>query len=153
MAVIEPTPREQVPPGPILGLVRDQRVAFMIVGAFNTVNGFALFVLFHMLLGDGFVRYMATLLAAHVVAVMCAFVLHRRFVFRVRGHLLLDALRFEAVNLGALGLNAALLPLFVEVVNLDVIVAQLLAGVVVVLTSYVGHSLFSFRRPTSIDHG
>jgi putative flippase GtrA len=151
VAVTEPTPREQLPPGPILRLVHDQRIAFLIVGGFNTVNGFALFVLFHLLLGNGFANYMATLLASHVVAVMCAFFLHRRFVFRVRGHLLLDAVRFEAVNLGALGLNAALLPLFVEVVGLGVILAQLLAGVLIVLTTYFGHSLFSFRRPTSVD--
>lgn len=147
MAVTEPTPRETLPPGPLLRLVRDQRVAFLIVGGFNTVNGFALFVLFHLLLGDGFARYMTTLFLSHVLAVVVAFFLHRRFVFRVRGHLLVDAIRFEAVNLTALGLNAVLLPLFVEVVGLDVIVAQLAAGVGVVVLTWFAHSRFSFRRP------
>lgn len=146
MAVTEPTPRETLPPGPLLRLVRDQRVAFLLVGALNTANGFVLFVCFHLLLGDGFVRYMTTLLLSHVVAVVCAFFLHRRFVFRVRGHLLLDAVRFEVVNLGGLALNAALLPLFVEVAGLDVLVAQLVVTVAVVVLSYLGHSLFSFRR-------
>jgi putative flippase GtrA len=147
VAVTEPTPREALPAGPLLRLVRDQRVAFLIVGGFNTVNGFALFVLFHVLLGNGFAHYMTTLLLSHVVAVVIAFFLHRRFVFRVRGHLLVDALRFEAVNLGALGLNAVLLPLFVEVAGLDVIVAQLAAGVGVVVLTWFAHSQFSFRRP------
>jgi putative flippase GtrA len=149
VAVTEPTPRETLPPGPLLRLVRDQRVAFLVVGGFNTANGFAMFVLFHLLLGDGFAHYMTTLVASHVVAVTVAFFLHRRFVFRVRGHLLLDAVRFEAVNLGALALNAVLLPLFVEVAGLDVLVAQLVAGVAVVLTTWFGHSLFSFRRSPS----
>lgn len=149
VAVTEPTPREALPPGPLLRLVRDQRVAFLIVGGFNTLNGFVLFVLFHQLFGDGFVRYMTTLLLTHVVAVACAFVLHRRFVFRVRGHLLLDAARFEMVNLGALAINAALLPLFVEVAGVEVVLSQLLAGAITVIGSYLGHSLFSFRRPAS----
>ena len=153
MAVTEPMPREALAPGPLLRLVRDQRVAYLIVGGFNTVNGYVLFLVFHLLLGDGFPRYMTTLLLTHVVAVACAFVLHRRFVFRVRGHLLLDAVRFEVVNLGALAINAALLPLFVEVAGFDVIWAQLLAAGLAVAGSYLGHSLFSFRRPARPESG
>lgn len=148
MAVAEPTPPDTVPPGPLLRLVRDQRIAFLLVGGFNTANGFVVFVLFHLLLGDGLVRYMGALLCSHVVAVLCAFVLHRRFVFRVRGHVWLDLARFEAVNLGALGVNAVLLPFFVEVVGTPVVWGQLLAGGITVVGSYAGHTLFSFRRPT-----
>jgi len=35
---------EQSPPGPLLRLIRDQRIAFLLVGGVNTVVGFALFV-------------------------------------------------------------------------------------------------------------
>ena len=45
---------------------------------------------------------------------LCAFVLHRRFVFRVRGGVWLDLARFELVNLGALAANAVVLPILVE---------------------------------------
>jgi putative flippase GtrA len=153
VAVTEPTPSDALPPGPLLRLVRDRRVAFLIVGGINTVNGFVLFVLFHLLLGNGFVRYMTTLLLTHVVAVACAFVMHRRFVFRVRGHLLLDAVRFEVVNLGILAINAALLPFFVEVVGVGVILSQVFAGGLAVAASYFGHYLFSFRRPARSEAG
>jgi len=149
VTVTEPTPREPLPPGPILRIVGDQRVAFLIVGGFNTLDGFVLFVLFHMLLGNGFARYMLTLVLAQLLAMSVAFFLHRRFVFRVRGHVLLDALRYGLVNLGTFGLNAVLLPFFVEVVGLAVVPSQVLATVVVVVVSYLGHSLFSFRRPTT----
>jgi putative flippase GtrA len=148
VAVAEPAPPDETPAGPLLRLVRDRRIAFILVGGFNTVNGFLVFVLFHILLGDGFVRYMAAMLGSHVVAVLCAFVLHRRFVFRVRGHVLLDLARFEMVNLGALAANAVLLPVFVEIVGTPVVLGQLLAGGLTVVGSYAGHSLFSFRRPT-----
>ncbi len=73
--------------------------------------------------------------------------LHRRFVFRVRGHVWLDLARFEVVNLAALGLNAVLLPLLVEVAGLPVILAQVVAGGLAVIGTYFGHLLFSFRRP------
>jgi putative flippase GtrA len=147
MAVTEPAPDEALPPGPLLRLVSDQRVAYLIVGTFNTANAFFIFVVSHLILGDGFWRYMASLVISHVIGVLCAFVLHRRFVFRVRGHVWLDLARFELVNLAALGFNAVLLPLFVEVVGLPVIVAQVVAGGLAVIGTYFAHLLFSFRRP------
>lgn len=147
MAIHEPAPTVEDVPGPLIRLIGDRRIAYLLVGGFNTVFGFALFVGFHLVFGDGFWNYMLTLACTHVISVLTAFTLHRRFVFDVHGHLWLDLARFETVNLGMLGLNAVLLPLFVEVVGLGVILAQLVAGVVIVITSYLGHSLFSFRRP------
>ena len=146
MAVTEPAPDGTLLPGPLLRLVSDQRIAYLIVGCFNTANAFVIFVVAQSLLGTSFPGYMASLLISHVLGVLCAFVLHRRFVFRVRGHVWLDLARFEVVNLAALGMNALLLPLFVEVAGLPVIVAQVAAGGLAVIGTYFGHLLFSFRR-------
>src|SRR5690606_30079393 len=84
------------PDGPLLRLFRDRRVAFLFVGVINTVVGFAWFALFDVTVGALW-GYMVTLLFAHVASVLCAFVLYRRLVFRVRGHVLADLLRFEMV--------------------------------------------------------
>jgi len=137
-------------PGPLLRIVHDQRVAFLLVGGINTVVGFAWFIGFQLLLQD-WLGYMVVLLCAHVASVLCAFVLYRRFVFRVRGHVIRDLGRFEVVNLAALGINAALLPLLVEVFGLQVLVSQFLIVGVTMLVSFFGHRGFSFRR-TSADH-
>jgi len=147
MAVSEPTPRAAgaEPFGPLLRLIRDQRVAFVIVGGVNTLVGLGWFLLFNRFAGP-YVGYMGALVCAHVCAVLCAFVLHRRLVFRVRGHVLLDLARFELVNLGALGVNAVLLPFFVEIVGLRVVVAQIVSTAVTIVTTYLGHRWFSFRR-------
>ena len=53
----------------------------------------------------------------------------------------------DRVQAVAFGLNAVLLPLLVEVVHLPVLPAQVLALGLVVVTSYFGHALISFRRP------
>ncbi len=134
-------------PGPLLRLIRNQQVAFLVVGGFNTANGFALFVVFQALFGDGFVHYMSALFAANAIALVVAFNLHRRFVFRVHGHLWRDFGRFLVVNLGMLGLNTVLLPSLVEVVHMPVVPAQVVATVVILVLSYAGHRWFSFRRP------
>lgn len=150
MAVTEPSPptSPSAPVGPLLRLIRDQRVAFVLVGGINTLVGLGWFLLFHHLVGP-VVGYMGTLVLAHVGAVLCAFVLHRRLVFRVHGQVLVDLARFELVNLGALAANAILLPFFVEIVELEVIVAQILSTVISVITTYIGHRAFSFRRTLS----
>jgi GtrA-like protein len=97
-------------PGPLLRLIRDQRVASSI----NTAIGTGWFVLFLWLFPHGAAGYLGVLVSAHIAAVRCAFVLYRRFVFRVSGHVLRDLARFELVNLSTLGVNLAALPLLVE---------------------------------------
>jgi putative flippase GtrA len=129
-----------------LGLRHDQRVAFIGVGAFNTVFGALVFAGLELTLGRA-AGYMIVLLIAHVIAVICAFFMHRRFVFRVQGNVLVDLMRFETVYLGALVINAVLLPLLVEVGGLPVIPSQFLIVGVTAVISFFGHRHFSFRRP------
>ncbi|MET7135755.1 GtrA family protein [Cellulosimicrobium sp. MI9406] len=134
--------------GPLFKIVKDQRVAFLIVGGFNTFLGTAWFVAFELLFRGhlGAYGYMASLVCAHVAAVLCAFVLYRKFVFRVTGHVWLDLARFEVVNLAALAVNVVALPFVVELVGLSPIPAQLLITCVTALISYFGHKGFSFHR-------
>jgi putative flippase GtrA len=132
------------PPGLLFRVVRDQRVAFLLVGGVNTVVGFVCFAGFLVLLGQR--RYLAVLLCAHVVSVLIAFVLYRFFVFRVRGHLLADLWRFETVYLSALALNFVMLPILVELAHLPVLVSQAMIMFVTSVMSWVGHKHYSFRR-------
>lgn len=134
--------------GPLLDLVKNDKIAFVIVGAANTAIGFMWFILFELTVGQ-VAGYMVSLVLAHVAAVLCAFVLYRTLVFRVTGHVLRDLLRFELVYLSALAVNAVLLPISVEVVGIPPIPSQLLIVFVTAVMSYVGHKYFSFRRPQS----
>jgi len=133
-------------PGPLFRLVRDQRVAFLIVGGTNTAVGTLWFLLFLWLFPRGPAGYLSALLCAHVAAVVCAFVLYRKFVFKVSGHVWRDLARFEMVNLTTLAFNVAMLPVLVEVLGWPVLPAQFaIAGVTVVYT-WFAHRGFSFRR-------
>jgi putative flippase GtrA len=133
-------------PGPLLRLIRDQRVAFLIVGGMNAAIGTVWFVLFLWLFPRGAAGYLSALICAHVAAVLCAFVLYRRFVFRVTGHVLRDLVRFELVNLSALGFNFATLPVLVEVLGWPVLPSQFAIVAVQCLYSWFAHRGFSFRR-------
>jgi putative flippase GtrA len=136
-------------PGPLLRIIRDQRVAFLIVGGLNTAIGAVFFVLFLWLLPKGGFSYMGALLGAHVGSVLCAFVLYRRFVFRVTGHVFRDLGRFELVNLSSLAFNAATLPLLVELAHWPALPSQFAIAGVQVVYSWFAHRGFSFRRSAS----
>jgi putative flippase GtrA len=140
------------PPGLLLRVIRDQRVAFLVVGAINTVVGFLFFVGFLATVGQRWSRpwgYLAAVACTHVFSVLFAFVLYRFVVFRVRGHVLADLWRFETVYLLALAVNFATLPLLVEIAQLPVLLAQALIVIVTSVMSWVGHKHYSFRRRSS----
>jgi putative flippase GtrA len=152
-------PLEAAPPGPLIRRVRDQRVAFLIVGAINTVVGFGIFVACSETVGHIVDRRfgqlagsLVTVGISHVLSVLFAFVMHRRFVFHVRGHVLLDLMRFESVYLTALGISAVALPALVEL-GLNRILAGAIITAATTLLSYFGHRHFSFRRNAADVHG
>lgn len=129
-------------------IIKDQRFLFLIVGGINTLAQYLWFVLFETLRGGHFgqLGYMVSLVFSYFLAMIGAFYLHRRFVFRVSGKLLLDFFRFVLVNLFGFGINAAVLPLAIEIGGLAPIYAQAGAAVLVAIANYFGHKHISFRR-------
>ena len=119
----------------------DQRVRFVIVGAFNTAFGAGLFVALHFTIEHS-VGYLVVLTLTWVIAFMA----YRYLVFRVRGSFFLDLSRFSLVYLGLYLVNLAVLPLLVELAGLPVLLAQAATFPIVATVSYVGHHRFSFRR-------
>ena len=123
-------------------LFADERVRFLLVGGVNTVLAYVLFVLFYTL----GLAHVGALALAYLIATLVAFVLHRRFTFRVSGPLLLDFVRFESVYVVMFIINGLGLVLLVDVAGWPALLAQALLVVVTTVVSYVGHKLFSFRR-------
>jgi putative flippase GtrA len=129
-------------------LLADQKVRFLIVGAVNTAVGYAVFALVYwFVLSDVRLGYLVSLAVSYAVAISLAFVLYRRFVFRVTGRVVRDFVAFVGVYAVAIGTNALLLPLLVEVLGVHPLLAQAVALVVTTLISYFGHREVSFRRP------
>lgn len=126
-------------------LLADERVRFLLIGGVNTVFAYALFVLFELTLGG---RYFLSLFLSYLIATLLAFVLHRRFTFGVTGResVIVDFVRFESVYVVMFLVNAALLPLFIEVLGLPSFLAQAIIVVITTILSYLGHKYFSFRR-------
>lgn len=143
----------RIPPAARLReLLADRRVRFLLVGGFNTVFAFLLFAALEATAGRALDRAgnlvagsLVPLLGSYAVAILVAFALYRRLVYRVHGHVLRDLGRFVSVYVVSITLNAVLLPLLVAV-GVPRLGAQALLVVLITVVSYVGHGRFSFRR-------
>lgn len=127
----------------------DERVRFLLVGGVNTVFAYLLFVGFEVVFGG---QYFISLVLSYAIATLLAFVLHRRVTFGVQGRegIVADFLRFESVYVVMFLVNAALLPLFIEVVGWPSFLAQAVIVVITTVGSYLAHKFFTFtRRPSS----
>lgn len=129
-------------------LIADQRVRFLAVGATNTLVGYLIFsALTLWVFAEVPFGYLLSLAISYAIAIVIAFVLYRRFVFKVTGHVVRDFVRFVSVYAVAIGINAVLLPVFVELLGLHPLLAQAITLVITTLLSFFGHRDFSFRRP------
>lgn len=124
---------------------RRQGLLYLAVGGWNTVFAFASFAALQFALG-GAVHYVAVLTLSWIIGVLESFVAYRLIVFRVHGHVLRDLVRFSSVYVGAFLFNLAALPLAVDVVGIQVLVAQAAVVLVTVASSFFLHRRFSFRR-------
>lgn len=131
--------------GAALGLLKDQRVLFLIVGGINTLFSTALFAALVTLFGPG-VPSAVSLCISWLVSLLLVFAAYRRWVFKVKGRWLTDLMRFASVNLVALLANAFALTALVEGAGLPPIPVQVVLTVLIVVFNYVGHKYFSFRR-------
>lgn len=136
--------------GDWLGRIRrlwdsQETLRFLAVGAYNALFGFLAFSLLLVWL-RGRLHYLFVLLIAHFLAVANAFVGHRYVTFRVRGHLLLDYLRFNLSYLGLLLFGMIAMPLLVEVGGLHPIASNALILGITTVASFLVHKRLSFRR-------
>ena len=119
-------------------LLADQKFRFLLVGGTNTVVGYAAFAVFDVVI--------IALVPAYAISILLAFVLYRRFVFHVSGHVVRDFVAFLGVNGFAFVINLVLLTILVGIAKLPSLGAQALALGITVLISFFGHREVSFRR-------
>lgn len=129
-----------------IGLWRhSRRLRFLVLGAWNTLFGYGMFVLGYLLLSQ-WLHYLAIALLAHALAVSQAFLTQRHLVFKSANPWLRDFLRFNLTHAGTLALGMAGLALLVDVFHLHPLLAQGIVLAITVIVSYVAHSRFSFAR-------
>jgi putative flippase GtrA len=121
-----------------------QQLRFLLAGGYNTLFAYATFGALFLLFGRQ-VHYLLIGLITNVVAVISAFVVHRKFVFRSTDQWQTTFIRFYLSQLVALGFGMVGLYALVECARLNPLVAQAVIITLSVVLTYVLHRNFSFR--------
>lgn len=125
-------------------IAHEQKIRYLIIGGWNTVFGYGVFAALYFWL-EGLIHYLIILSISYVLSITNAYIGYKLFVFRTRGNILREYLRFYVVYGAAFLVNLATLPLFVEILKLNMYVAQAIVTIITILGSYVLHKNFSFK--------
>lgn len=121
-----------------------KRTRFLLAGAWNTLFGYVAGLAVYYLLAKTANIVVIGILGS-VLSISMAFVTHKIFVFRTRGNWLSEYVRCYLVYGGSAVVGIVLLFILVEVLVVAFWLAQLLVILTSVVTSYLGHSRFTFK--------
>jgi putative flippase GtrA len=124
-----------------------QFVKFGIVGVSNTLLTLVVYTVLLKVFG---VWYLAASGIGFVVGAVNGFLLNRRWTFREHVGDALTPVRWAVVQTCGLGVNEALLYLFVHDARLDELLAQVFASAVVTVTTFLVNRAWTFRVHTPV---
>jgi putative flippase GtrA len=135
-------------------LVKHQfKVKFVLVGIWNTIFGYFIFValdtLFSYLFETRYLAYMSAMAFSNIITIVNAFIFHKFITFKsmVRGKaMIMEYFRFSTIYLFTFGISLALLPFFVEILNFNTKISGAFVVLISAVISYLGHSNFSFKN-------
>lgn len=133
----------------IEGRKHGQKIAYLLVGGWNTLFGFAIFAVLYYLLHQR-VHYTLILVINYVISITNAFLSYKFIVFKTKGNLLREYLRFYVVYGASFIANIILMLIIVEFLKVRPVPAQ---GVILFFTtvvSYMGHKHYSFGKSAEI---
>lgn len=131
-------------PGAWRALLADRRLRFLLVGGFNTVVGYLLFVFLYWALGSA-LHYLVLVVLAHFLAVINSFLTQRRWVFPDRRAGLAAFWRFNLATLSSLAFGLVAMAVLVDLLAIHPLVAQALVVVLSSIGLYLMHQRYTFR--------
>jgi putative flippase GtrA len=122
----------------------EQKIRYLIIGGWNTLFGYSVFAGLYFWL-SGSVHYLLILFISYVLSITNAYIGYKIFVFRTKGNILKEYLRFYVVYGASFLFNLVTLPFFVEMLKFNMYAAQAVVTIITILGSYVLHKNFSFK--------
>jgi putative flippase GtrA len=139
------TKRTDARPHPIRAIVNDQRIRYLATGGITAVVYYTIFSAGWLLL-HGRIPYLAMAVIANLLTAVLTYPIYRVAVFRATGPWIAGFARFYAVFVWGLIFSLGGLPLLVEVLHMNVLVAQAIILVASPLINYQLHKLWAFRH-------
>ena len=129
----------------IRGLLKSDKVRYLIAGAWNTIFGYSLGVILFLLLTDSLHTAIIALIC-NLIAMAMSFVVYKLFVFKTTGNWTGEYLKACMVYGNAAIISIFLIWFFVDILGWNIWTSQALTVGITVLISYVGHKKFTFIK-------
>ncbi|MFQ6609458.1 MAG: GtrA family protein, partial [Fidelibacterota bacterium] len=132
----------------------------VIAGVWNTLFGYAAFLLldtlFENLFEKRYAAYMLAMIIGQVLAVVSAFVLHKYFTFKSSAsgiNALKEFLRFSMTYTFTFAVSLGALPVLVEILHIHPRISAGIITVILAIGSFLIHSRYTFRNTAkSMDY-
>ena len=134
-----------------LDKLRGRPLRFLIAGGLNTLVGLTAYPILLWASDWFYEHYLVALLVVQVFCLCFAFTTYKVGVFRTRGNIVSEFVRFSSYYMGTYAVNWAALPALVEIAKIDPIIAQYIYAFIVLVGSYFWHSSVSFK-PTEAEN-
>jgi len=125
-------------------IAHEQKIRYLIIGGWNTIFGYGVFAVLYFWL-EGSIHYLFILSISYILSITNAYIGYKLFVFRTRGNIFREYLRFYVIYGVSFLINLAVLPLLVELLSLNMYAAQAVVTIITIVGSYVLHKNFSFK--------
>jgi putative flippase GtrA len=134
------------------------KIKFLLVGVWNTLFGFVLFVVLYKLFSNvikiNYFAYTSAQILGKIISILNAYIFHKYITFKsiLKGkEMLIEFFKFSTTYIVLFIVGLILMPFLVEVLKIKPIIAYMLQAIIVISTSYFGHSRFSFRKKDNVD--
>ena len=123
-----------------------KKIRFLIAGAINTTVGLLVYPLLYFFLEPYNVGYIKVLFLAGIISVTFSFLTNKYYVFKTKGNLKKEYLKFFIFYGLYFSINLICLPFLVEVMKITPIISQTLFSIFIILTSYFWHNYVTFKN-------
>lgn len=117
-------------------------ILYCLIGVINTGVDFGIFAL----LDHSGLYYIAAHIISYHCGIFCSFFLNRYYNFKVKDKPAQRFLSFYAISLVALAASAALLYLFVDILQLPHLLGKLFATAIIVVCQFLFVKHFTFKK-------
>lgn len=126
-------------------LGHQKKFRFLLAGIVNTAVGLAIYPALYLALHPNGLGYVEILVIAQVICVTFSFVSNKYFVFKSKGSLKKEYIKFFSFHGLYFLINLMALPALVEWMKLNPMIAQTIFSILIIVTSYFWHNLITFK--------
>lgn len=125
----------------------NKKLRFLIAGGVNTLVGLSVYPILYFFLEPSGFRYLEVLLIAQIICITFSFISNKYFVFKTKGNIKKEYIKFFTFYGLYLLLNLVCLPFLVEIVKITPVISQTIFSIAIIISSYFWHNFITFKQP------